>query len=814
MHELSATATAYQPTSRRPIAQVFRETARLPVRVCVHLRIHPDLISYASIVASLAAAVCFWRAGLHPWLLLIAPAFCYLRLWLNMLDGMVAIAAGKASWRGEILNDLPDRISDVLIFAGVAYSGLGARDSGFWAAIFALLTAYVGMFGQAVGAQREFSGVMSKPWRMVTLHAGAWITFAAIVWGHGRIHWGRLSILDWTCLLVVAGCTQTIAVRLRRIFAALEAKQRRILQTVPYEIPVEECEGATTHTFTSSDGTQLFYRAWIPPQPTDKAVLLFHRGHEHSARWQETVKALGLDDFAVFAWDQRGHGHSPGERGYAQNLAVVVKDADVFARRVCSAHGVRIENVAVVAHSVGAVVATAWVHDYAPPIRCLVLGAPAFRVKLYLPLAIPLLRLKQMFVRHSVVKSYVKAKMLTHDAEQARAYEADPLIFRQIAVNILLDLFDTSARLMADAGAISAPTLILAAGNDWVVKVSAQRQFFRNLGSSVKQFEVLPSFYHAIFHEKDRRLVTDRIRTFIEDRFSHEPLKDELLDADRGGYTRTEFDCLRAPGGARWKMLCAVMQTGGRMSRGISLGWEAGFDSGVTLDYIYENKPRGITPIGKCVDYFFLNSIGWRGIRVRRHNLERMLRDAIRQVHESGRPVRIMDIASGPGRYVLETIHSMPEVPIRALLRDYKEANLDAAQKLSEMLGLHDVIIAEGDAFDRQSLASVVPRPTIAIVSGLYELIPDNARVLRSLGGIADALEDQGLLIYTNQPWHPQVEFIARVLTNREGEPWIMRRRTQAEMDELVRVSGFEKIEQAIDPWGIFTVSVARRVAR
>jgi hypothetical protein len=81
--------------------------------------------------------------------------------------------------------------------------------------------------------------------------------------------------------------------------------------------------------------------------------------------------------------------------------------------------------------------------------------------------------------------------------------------------------------------------------------------------------------------------------------------------------------------------------------------------------------------------------------------------------------------------------------------------------------------------------------------------------VLNSLRGLADALPKGGYLIYTNQPWHPQVEFIARVLTNREGQPWIMRRRTQAEMDELVRAAGFEKISMDIDPWGIFTVSLA-----
>jgi phosphatidylglycerophosphate synthase len=194
------------------------------VRVCLRLNIHPDTISCSSMVAAALAAFCFQQAAAHPWLLLAGPAFCYLRLWCNMLDGMVALAAGKASWRGEILNDLPDRVSDVLIFAGVAHSGLNATASGYWAAIFALLTAYVGLFGQAVGVRREFGGLMSKPWRMVTLHLGAWMTLG-LIWFHGgEIRWGALTVLDWTCVAIVAGCLQTIGVRLARTFRALRAK--------------------------------------------------------------------------------------------------------------------------------------------------------------------------------------------------------------------------------------------------------------------------------------------------------------------------------------------------------------------------------------------------------------------------------------------------------------------------------------------------------------------------------------------------------------------------------------------------------------
>src|SRR5437773_2745331 len=181
------------------------------------------------------------------------------------------------------------------------------------------------------------------------------------------------------------------------------------------------------HTLTLRDGTELFYRAWLPSRPTTKALLLFHRGHEHSGRWQETVAALGLEDVAVFAWDQRGHGRSPGARGSAPDLATVVRDADEWARHLAAAHGVALDDTVVLAHSLGAVIATAWVHDYAPPVRGLVLATPAFRVKLYVPFAVPLLRLRQRLFGPGYVKSYVRAGMLTRDPGEARRYDADPL---------------------------------------------------------------------------------------------------------------------------------------------------------------------------------------------------------------------------------------------------------------------------------------------------------------------------------------------------------------------------------------------------
>jgi SAM-dependent methyltransferase len=253
------------------------------------------------------------------------------------------------------------------------------------------------------------------------------------------------------------------------------------------------------------------------------------------------------------------------------------------------------------------------------------------------------------------------------------------------------------------------------------------------------------------------------------------------------------------------------LKTVGRLSDGIRIGWRHGFDSGQSLDYVYRNRASGITPLGKLIDRFYLSAIGWRGIRIRKRNLEKLVRNAIARVRTESKPVRLLDIASGPGRYMLDILKSDGGADISALLRDHNEDGLAQGRALAAQMSLTNVTYAAGDAFDPDSLSTICPRPQVAVISGLFELFPDNALIQRSLQGLSSALAPGGYLVYTNQPWHPQIEMIARVLDNRDHQPWIMRRRTQAEMDELVRVAGFEKISMEIDRYGIFTVSLARR---
>ena len=128
------------------------------------------------------------------------------------------------------------------------------------------------------------------------------------------------------------------------------------------------------------------------------------------------------------------HGQSPGKRGFAANgFANLVTDMDSFVRGLCQELDIPINNAVVIAHSVAAVTAATWVHDYNPGIRTLILCTPAFSVRLYVPLALPMLRIINYFKPGAKITSYVKGKLLTHDTEKAQAYDQDDNICKDIS---------------------------------------------------------------------------------------------------------------------------------------------------------------------------------------------------------------------------------------------------------------------------------------------------------------------------------------------------------------------------------------------
>lgn len=568
--------------------------------------------------------------------------------------------------------------------------------------------------------------------------------------------------------------------------------------------------------FISHDSTELFYRRWEPANTSNKALIIIHRGHEHSGRVQGLIDDLNLPNHWAFAYDARGHGNSPGKRGDAESFNCMVRDLDEFTRHITSKYEIEIKNIIIVANSVGAVIAATWVHDYAPKVRGMVLAAPAFRIKLYVPLALPSLRMLMKIRPNSFITSYIRPGMLTHDKEQATLYAADPMVTKAISVRILIGLHDASTRILDDAKAINTPTMVLSSGSDFVVKNNCQRKFYNSLSSAVKEFHHLDGFYHALFYEKDRAKPVSLTREFIEKLYKQEYHTPTLTDSDKLGFTKDEYDRLSKPLGFFRNLPYAIqvmsMKSLGRLSKGIRLGLETGFDSGESLDYVYQNKAEGITPIGKLIDLIYLEAIGWKGIRKRKVNILKTISESIDAVIQNGDKAKIIDIASGPGRYIIETAADKGEKIEHVLLRDYKQQNLDAANRLAEKLSLKNIKFEQADAFDPLSYNTIEIKPNIAVCSGLFELFPENDKITTALTSLSSIMESGCHLIYTSQPWHPQVEMIARTLINHQGRYWVMRRRTQVEMDQLVEQAGFNKIHTKVGPYGIFNVSVAEKV--
>jgi alpha-beta hydrolase superfamily lysophospholipase/SAM-dependent methyltransferase len=573
--------------------------------------------------------------------------------------------------------------------------------------------------------------------------------------------------------------------------------------------------------FYTTDQTRLFFRYWQPKAPrpdgVKRAFVYLHRGHEHSGRIQTLVEQFDCQQDWAFAWDARGHGYSPGERGDAPSFEILANDFDAFIAHIHKHYDIELENIVIIANSVGAVIAATWLHDYAPRIRGIVMAAAAFDINLYVPFAKAGLRFARRFKPDLFVTSYIRSSMLTHSKEQAQAYDQDPLITKNISARVLLDLADTAGRIVHDAAAIDVPVLMLVADKDYVVKQKPQKRFFDNLSSTLKRYIIVKDSFHAIFYEQDVSHVIQASREFIDTCYASPLIEAKQHEHDdTESKSATQYQALQngqlgnfltnLSFGIQKSMLGII----GPLSNGMKIGIEHGFDSGASLDYVYGNQAKGKLFVGKFIDRGYLDAVGWRGIRLRKTHLQQALSDLIAQ-HPGDRPLRILDIAAGSGRYALETVKRFQDKNIQLTLRDVVPHNLEQAKQLAEKLQLQTFVEYQCcDAFADESYANTEAPYDIVIVSGLYELFSENAPILKSLKGIQSQLKQGGHIIYTAQPWHPQLVMIAKTLTNHLGKPWTMRPRPQVEMDALVASIGCKKIHTQIGLEGIFTVSVAQ----
>lgn len=200
-------------SNRRPIAARGSAWAQRVAARLAASAVTPNQISVASIAFAAAGAAALMLVPGIPGFVLCA-ACVQLRLVCNLLDGMVAIEGGKASAVGALYNEFPDRIADSLLIVAAGYAG-GQAWLGWCGALFAALTAYVRVFGGALGQAQDFRGPLAKQQRMAVLTIGCLGTAVASAWQAQR------EVMLVTGAVIALGSLLTCVTRTRAIASRL-----------------------------------------------------------------------------------------------------------------------------------------------------------------------------------------------------------------------------------------------------------------------------------------------------------------------------------------------------------------------------------------------------------------------------------------------------------------------------------------------------------------------------------------------------------------------------------------------------------------
>ena len=175
----------------------------------------PMGISFLSLLTAIGAGYSFYTADLENtnWLL-IGALMVFLTAILDALDGMVARMREISSRRGDLIDHTLDRVADVIIVGGIALGPLVEITVGFAAIIGILMLSYMGTQAQAVGAGREYAGLLGRADRLVVLIMVPIIQY----FSEGYQDWNYMTLM---CYVFAIVCTLSAFYRFKKIWTEL-----------------------------------------------------------------------------------------------------------------------------------------------------------------------------------------------------------------------------------------------------------------------------------------------------------------------------------------------------------------------------------------------------------------------------------------------------------------------------------------------------------------------------------------------------------------------------------------------------------------
>ncbi len=292
--------------------------------------------------------------------------------------------------------------------------------------------------------------------------------------------------------------------------------------TVRGEMPVPsfptETEAHHEEGFlNSADHLRLYWQRYTPASPK-ATVAVLHGGGDHSGRYPGITSALVKAGLQVALVDFRGHGQSDGRRWHVDSFADYLSDLDAFVAKL-SQDGVANDQLFIVAHSMGALIAAYWGLSRGRHVSGFVFSSP------YLALAQkpPLLQILAARAIGRVVPwlpvhvNFTEAD-LTTDPELVRWTEQDPLYAHATTPRWFEESTRAQAEVMRRAAEWTAPLLVLAAGEDRLADAETSRAFVDAATSADKRYLLYAGLRHEIFNAPDRERVLGEVVTWLSQR--------------------------------------------------------------------------------------------------------------------------------------------------------------------------------------------------------------------------------------------------------------------------------------------------------
>lgn len=238
--------------------------------------------------------------------------------------------------------------------------------------------------------------------------------------------------------------------------------------------------------------------------------------------------------------------------------------------------------------------------------------------------------------------------------------------------------------------------------------------------------------------------------------------------------------------------------------------------TGYNFDHMYENKAEGFHFVGKLVDRVLLNLPAVQATRLRRINIDKILINEIENHALEGRGTRIVDIACGAGRYLMDVGKMFEGRNVEILGVDYDQKSILHGEDLANKYGIAESSIrfVRGNVFHLRLLKrlgkSMDWRPNIIISSGLTVYVDDKT-VLEILRQVYEALDENGLFLVDSQESNPSRKLMEKVCNTKEGS-WVLYYRPPDFWRKHLYEIGFRDILISQDKWNMYNLCTARKV--